>query len=391
MFVSENKCLYSGQVHLMIHPQLSRICMDRQIFRMLIINAILRSVANGRSSNESLISSSNLRSSRITTKNDAQSTSPLRVRPDIHEILIQVGYTPNESDGFLSADDEIESKIMYKYLSCSSGKIGSSVKSRDNKLKFLTIAFVDNGVRDEYNGRTAGTNALCENLVTSVLGGTYESFELPPTSSFRNVYRFSIPIGPVDNEVNGSYDSYYGSKLWLSPTLYTCHGFERPSKRYEYIRKIYSDRILSHANKSELQLGRGEHVPWKMLLVHPDLDIARQIASAFQMEGWDYAVETSCSTALANPELFRFDLLVICTSALSFDGQLISITDLNFRGFFGGLICLCDSGGPPDNSNKISYHIMEIPILRKSVLLASEIADRALLNYLIGTDKIVSV
>ena len=189
-------------------------------------------------------------------------------------------------------------------------------------------------------------------MVKNGLGGSYSTFETSNGFTFRNITRFSVPFFDVGSCRGNRIPRY---RLWLSPSGSSYNGFERPTNRYEYLRRIYSQRKVSMSDVDDIE--ETLH-PRRAILVHPELETGKFLASAFEMEGWLCTGAISTSEVLTNTSLPDTDVIIVCSSIFSVEQapELFSEEELNVRGFYGAVVCLQDAGMLPRNdSNKFYY------------------------------------
>lgn len=364
----------------MVHPKLSRIRFDKQIFRMLITNAVLRSLNNCYKPHNAkpYAESDNVYiSTSISTSNVAV----------IHEILIQVGFGSGVEADYGSTEDAIERDIMCYFLSCPSGNDQRISHVHDPSLSWISIAVADNGVvgNSKYLGRSVEQDVICEKMVKNGLGGRYEAFEAPRGVAFGNILRFSIPYYNVEAVREG--DRLPSHKLWLAPSFNSYSGFERATNRYEFLRRLYEQR------KVQVSDGDDESEPAqprRAILVHPEVETGKLHASAFEMEGWLCTIVTSLSDFLTNSSLPDTDLIVVCSSVFPVEQQvheLMTEEELNYRGFYGAAVCLQDAGALLEKEANTFYICVDPPVLRSTVLEISELSDKRPLEYIIGANR----
>lgn len=361
----------------MLHPEISRIKFDKQVFRMLVVNAVLRSLNN--------YENSWLERNPTDPKKDRRSEST-----QVREILIQVGFTYGQEQE-CPLDTKIERDIMYHFLNCRLSRSQFTNHVGDPNLSCMTIAVADTGTtgKNKYIGRSLEQDKICEKLVTNGFGGFYEMLEIDGSGIFRNLTRFSIPYCAAPSSLRSEDSSK--PKLWLDPLCDKHNGFKRPMYRYEHIKRRYI-KLRSPAPVDDDNNDAADLLHRRAILVHPEIDAGNLHAGAFEVEGWLCTVCTSYSDALAHPDLPGSDLVLVCSSVLSAEHrqELIFEEEFNCRGFYGALVCLQDAGALSESAASVGdYHYIEPPVLQSTVLFLSELSDRRLLEYIIGANKVL--
>jgi hypothetical protein len=424
-FILELDGAGSAEISIMIHPSLAMIKYDKQVFRMLLVNAVMaaldhcdplragRAAARDQPQGQGQGQGQSRERDRDREKGvgvgagvsvGAASGAPYTAHCDgstgISEVLIQIGRTTaaggeGEGEGEASLQDRIEDQ-QYGFLSCGPGTATNDVMNA-NKSKskgggggekpksWITVAVVDNGGVD--SGRRPGDHDIvCEKLVINGLSGSYENFELCSGSQFNNIIRFSLPFEPI-NPCNNPDDVMV--RLWHSPSMSGgFRGFERPSNRYEHIRSLYSKRTKQYCVDKVARVGDYVVGQRKMILVHADAIAGEMHCNSFLMQGWACSVVTSLAGVLRDPGLSSVDILLVCSSVLGSEyADLIPLEDLHNCGYYGGLACLIDGFPPPESEANAPYHCLDIPILGNTVQRVNDIADDALLKYILGAPR----
>lgn len=388
----------------MVDPILVRVKFDKQMFRMLLVNAVSVALQNLES----------LGGEEKANEADHQTRPAISGTGNVKEILIQIGIADEGNDAVANG---ISNTINFNFLKSRSGSTTSLSGNH------ITISVVDNGVpriedRANFHSSDKGYQEVCRKLVENGLKGSYEVEVLEVPSLFRNITRYTIPYISVDTTlahgING--DALKNRQMWKSPSRGEFCGFQRPSVRYEFMRMAYSKRKTfeqrvkdmstkdsiqrkddktTWSNKDVFQISEEDDdetvTPWDrvMLFVHPDVLTGEILLNNFAMHGWNGTVLTSLDAVLEFPELHNMDLVLICTSVMFHTSgtDFIPKDLLEQLGFFGALMCLIDAFPPAENPVNDVYERLTIPILDSTVSQVNIATDRALLNYIIGANR----
>lgn len=407
------------QISIMVDPSLKKVKCDRQLFRMLLVNAILLAMNN-------ITVKASSKARPVSSPTDGYETSAEGHAPpltdtvnDVFEILVQVGMSVGAENGIASDCLRIENDVNRNFLrfhqskkssSCEHGSCidrgGQAVAPR-SPLHMMTIAVVDNGAPREQSSHGDGISdvippadkdheSVCRAIVEDCMQGAYENEILEPDQVFQNITRYSLPYVPVESVSGPLEDWSMVSAMWKAPSISGFYGFERPSRRYEYMRILYSKRGAPTGSGVATKPAADsfeDNLLWQryMLMVHPDINVGGTHANTFAMHGWKCEIIPSLASILSHPLLHTVDMIIVCTSVFSAIPRSEVIPawdDLKYLGYFGPLMCLADAAIPAGSSADTSaYETLDIPILSNSVTKVNLAADGALLNYIIGTNQ----
>ena len=392
----------------MLLPSLQRIRFDRQIFRMLLVNAIntslrsidqlIRGTIEHRVSDETTGEAGRAGGGRGDSKEESEprclnnntrgkkSANMDRdaSESDVHEILIQIG----ESSPTANEDVQLMRDVFYPFLKPTHPPSASS--SADESKTWITVAVVDSGrsypdVADSAQDNKA--NRISRKVVENI-GGFYEKECRPWTDrSGRsyNITRYSLPYQGTEGTEWPTTDrqDYPERVLWkASSTLPYC-GFEHPGTYVKYLWSIYENRLGMETDEGVLSL-----ISRRMLIVHHNAAVVETFASVFELGGWTFQVVPTLNAVVSFGELYRQDAIVLCGSNCLLSPletmNMFKPEALADIGFHGALILITDIA-VPDSSPLSNYiHLkIDIPVLDASVKKANIVADKALIDYIL--------
>lgn len=369
----------------MIHPALYRIQVDREVFRMLLITAILSAIENIEAM---YLPSSENGGTRFVSGEDEVTAKNL-----VREILVQVGIA-KKSRG-KSIDTIIESKMIFEFLEDddNNNQNASEESEEASSLEqMMMVAIVDNGISRREPHPDNDDESVCRNVVENCLKGKYEKKNLGPRSLFTNMTRYTVPFRP--DAIDGN-EARPPQNLWMTPSVDVYSAFERPSIRYEHMKMLHASRKAQFNKNDKTQSTRFEDsgseittgIEMTLILVHQDTNnMGQNYANTFRMHSWNCIVVPDMITALYSPNLYYVDALVICSSVLSEQesSYLLPLEELSYRGFYGSLFCLIDGFEPVKNNVNNAYESIYLPLLDSNVQRVSDLSEKAFIDYLIG-------
>lgn len=377
-------------------PALTCVRFDKQLFRMFLVNAVLIAVEN-------IASDTTHRSRNKNAQGIPDAVEPgrsARAKSDksIREVLIQIGVSAPASEQSRSDFDRIRAEVNYNFIKSQN----NTAVRKESDQEYMTVAVVDNGATRDLRGIEAASSdknheEICKNVIENCLRGCYENEILSLPSRFRNVTRYSVPFGHVAPPVaprQTSTEPRIG-ELWKTPSCGFFWGFKRSSHRYEYMRMLYSKRkkisdeskaIFDTTEEVDSAMALGSR---NMIFVHPDINTGEMLIGNFRMHGWTCTVVSSLNSVLGFGTIQDMDLLLVCSSIFlgTNHTEFVGMDQLNYLGFFGAVMCLVDAFPPPNSPVNDLYKQLSIPVLDSTVESANDETDRALLDYIIGTNR----
>jgi hypothetical protein len=391
--------LVNGQISVMVLPSLQRIRFDRQIFRMLLINAIstaLRSIdelvrgsttsAAAENPGDAKEDAAEATCANSVRERDCEPLDGVVSESDVHEILIQIG----ESSPTWNEDVQLMRDVFYSFLK---PKHASSLASFDISKSWVTVAVVDGGRSCPFSNNSAAynkANSISKKIVEN-LGGFYEK-EVQPwqDNSGRkyNITRYSLPYEAANEAEWHPYpvteqQDYPERIMWKSPSTLPYCGFEHPGSYVKYLWNIYESRLGMETDDGVLSL-----TSRRMLIVHHNAVIVETFTSVFALGDWTYQVVPTLNSVITFAELYRQDAIVLCGSNCVLSPletmNMFKPEVLAYLGFHGALILITDISVPDSSPLSNYFHLkIDIPILDASVKKANTVADKALIDYIL--------